>query len=386
MGLISKPGSKYYWINIKVGHKRIFESTKTENKRRAQEILSIRHAELLNESAGKESEPQELKEKKETKPYTFNELAEEYLNWCKGRQASYNVKKYIIPKEFEKRFKGMPLNKFNSILIEKLQTECMAKNYKPAYTNKIVTILKHMFTKALEWDMIDKATLEKIRKVKLLKGEIKRLRYLSEEEAERLVFNCEPYLKPIVITALNTGMRRGEIFGLTWDRVDLKNRIILLDKTKNGERREIPINDTLLQALSGIVRRLDCNYVFYNPNTLKPFDNIKRSFASALRKSHILDFHFHDLRHTFASRLVMAGVDLITVKELLGHKDIKMTLRYSHLSQAHVRQAISVLDKKCDTCVTLGQNGKLATPQTLMKSGRHGRSRTADPYRVKVVL
>ncbi len=363
MGLIRKPNSKYWWINLKVGHKRIFESTKTENKKKAQEILSIRHAELLSgkstASAG-QSEPQELKEKKETKPYTFNELAEEYLNWCKGRQASYNVKKYIIPKEFEKRFKGMPLNKFNSILIEKLQTECMAKNYKPAYTNKIVTILKHMFTKALEWDMIDKATLEKIRKVKLLKGEIKRLRYLSEEEAERLVFNCEPYLRPIVITALNTGMRRGEIFGLTWDRVDLKNRIILLDKTKNGERREIPINDTLHKTLSGLVRRLDCKYVFYNPKTLKPFDNVKRSFSSALRKSHILDFHFHDLRHTFASRLVMAGVDLMTVKELLGHKDIKMTLRYSHLSQAHVRQAISVLDKKCDSCVTVELNDRFA--------------------------
>ncbi len=254
----------------------------------------------------------------------------------------------------------MPLNKFNSNLIEKLQTECMAKNYKSAYINKIVTILKHMFTKALDWEMITEETLKKVRKVKLLKGEVKRLRYLSEEEAERLVFNCEPYLKPIVVCALNTGMRKSEIFGLTWDRVDLKNRIILLDKTKNGERREIPINDTLLQALSGLVRRLDCKYVFYNPKTLKPFDNVKRSFSSALRKSHILDFHFHDLRHTFASRLVMAGAHLMTVKELLGHKDIKMTLRYSHLSQAHVRQAISVLDKKYDSCVTVEHNDRFA--------------------------
>ena len=365
MGLIRKPNSKFWWINLKVGHKRIFESTKTENKKKAQEILSIRHAELLRGISQPANEPHKIKEvieAKEIKAYTFNELATEYLNWCKGRQASYNIKKYIIPKEFEKRFKGMLLNQFNSNLIEKLQTECMTKNYKPAYANKILTVLKHMFTKALDWEMITEETLKKVRKVKLLKGEIKRLRYLSEEEAERLISNCESYLKPIVITALNAGMRKGEIFGLTWDRVDLKNRIILLDKTKNGERREIPINDTLLQALSGIVRRLDCKYVFYNLNTLKPFDNIKRSFASALRKSHILDFHFHDLRHTFASRLVMAGVDLITVKELLGHKDIKMTLRYSHLSQAHVRQAISVLDKKCDTCVTVEQNGKITNP------------------------
>jgi integrase len=150
-----------------------------------------------------------------------------------------------------------------------------------------------------------------------------------------------------VITALNTGMRKSEIFHLTWDRVDLKNRIILLDKTKNGERREIHINGTLLNTFSGIIRRLDCKFVFYNPKTLKPFDNVKRSFGTALRKSHILDFHFHDLRHTFASWLVMAGVDLTTVKELLGHKDIKMTLRYAHLAPAHIRKAVEILDKRC---------------------------------------
>ena len=114
---------------------------------------------------------------------------------------------------------------------------------------------------------------------------------------------------------------------LTWDRVDLKNRIILLDKTKNGERREIPINNTLFNTLSGLVRNIKTDYVFYNPETLRPYNEIKCSFNTALKKSHILDFHFHDLRHTFASKLVMAGVDLTTVKELMGHKDIRMTLR-----------------------------------------------------------
>lgn len=87
--------------------------------------------------------------------------------------------------------------------------------FKPAYVNKIITVFKHMFTKALDWEMITEETLKKVRKVKLLKGGVKRLRYLSDEEAERFVFNCESYLKPVVITALNTGMRKSEIFGLT---------------------------------------------------------------------------------------------------------------------------------------------------------------------------
>ena len=365
MGLIKKPNSKFWWINLKVGHKRIFESTKTENKKKAQEILSIRHAELLGGiSRAAANEPQKIKEAievKEIKTYTFYELSEKYLSWCEGRQKGYTRKKYVIPK-LKLFFGDKPLSEFFYSIVESYQDNMIKRGYAAAYINKHFAILKHMFTKALDWEMITEEMLKKVRKVKMLKGETKRLRYLSKEEAERLVFNCEPYVKPIVICALNTGMRKSEIFGLTWNRVDLTNRIILLDKTKNGERREIPINDTLLQALSGILRRLDCNYVFYNPNTLKPFDNIKRSFASALRKSHILDFHFHDLRHTFASWLVMAGVDLITVKELLGHKDIKMTLRYSHLSQAHVRQAISVLDEMCDTCVTVGYASEITKP------------------------
>jgi site-specific recombinase XerD len=92
------------------------------------------------------------------------------------------------------------------------------------------------------------------------------------------------------------------------------------------------------------MRRIDVPYVFYDPKTGKPYKDVKRSFKTALRRSGIKDFHFHDLRHTFASHLVMAGVDLTTVKELLGHKDIKMTLRYAHLAPAHKKKAVEILD------------------------------------------
>ena len=351
MGLIRKPNSKFWWINLKVGHKRIFESTKTENKKKAQEILSIRHAELLGGiSHPAANEPQEVKE---TKAYTFSELAEEYLKYASGRLKSYG-RLISFTKKLMETFGDIKLIDFNSKIIENMQTNIINKGQSISYANRLVAALKSMMAKALDWDMITEDDLKRIRKAKQLKGEIKRLRYLSDEEAERLISNCESYLKPIVIMALNTGMRRGEIFGLTWERVDLKNRIILLDKTKNGERREIPINETLYKTLSGIIRRLDCKYVFYNPKTLKPFDNTKRSWQTALKKSYILDFHFHDLRHTFASWLVMKGIDLATVKDLMGHKDITMTLRYSHLSKPHIKSAISVLDKKCDTCVTVG--------------------------------
>ena len=117
-----------------------------------------------------------------------------------------------------------------------------------------------------------------------------------------------------------------------------------MDVTKNGERREIPINDTLRQSLQAITRRLDSLYVFYDPATGNRYQDIKRSFKTALKKAGIRDFHFHDLRHTFASHLVMAGIDVTTVKELLGHKTLTMTLRYSHLAPAHKVKAVDILD------------------------------------------
>jgi integrase len=140
-------------------------------------------------------------------------------------------------------------------------------------------------------------------------------------------------------------MRLEEVLSLEWGRhVDLAHGFITLDKTKNGDRRELPINGTLRETLKGLTRRLDVPYVFYNPATGKRHKDIRRSFNAALRKTGIKDFKFHDLRHTFASQLVMAGVDLTTVKELLGHKTLTMTLRYAHLAPAHKVKAVDVLD------------------------------------------
>ncbi len=166
------------------------------------------------------------------------------------------------------------------------------------------------------------------------------------------------------MTALNTGMRKSEILNLEWDNVDLKHGFILLDKTRNWDRREIPINETLRSTLDSLMRRLDVPYVFYDPDTGSPYCDVRRSFHTALRRFKIRDFRFHDLRHTFASHLVIAGVDLTTVKELLGHKTFTMTLRYSHLAPSHKVKALDMLDntinevhKKC-TISSVGTVGK----------------------------
>jgi integrase len=140
-------------------------------------------------------------------------------------------------------------------------------------------------------------------------------------------------------------MRKSEILTLKWDDVDLRHDLITVRNTKNGEPRRIAINGTLRETLSNIMRRLDVAYVFFDCATGKPYGNVMKSFSTACRRSGITDFHFHDLRHTFASQLVMAGVDLTTIKELMGHKTMAMTLRYSHLAPKHMAAALEILDQ-----------------------------------------
>jgi len=330
-----------WWIAVTKDGKRHFFSTKTSDKKKAQEI----YAKVLLRLSGTDAEnpTKKVENRLPQSNITFAEFFKNhYLPWCYGRYEDYRIKKYylnILPEHF----KQLKLYQISIVEIEKLQTHWISKEYSKATSNKYLAILKASLAKAYEWDMITEEILKSLKKVKPLRGETKRLRYLTEDEIIKLLDNCESYLYPIVFVALNTGMRKSEILNFTWDNVDLKNGLILLEKTKNGERREIPMNEPLKQLFRQlfIKRRLDTEYVFVNPETGKRYIDLKRSFATACKKSGIRDFHFHDLRHTFASQLVMNGVDLKTVQELLGHKDIKMTLRYSHLSQAHKKEAVN---------------------------------------------
>jgi len=198
-----------------------------------------------------------------------------------------------------------------------------------------------MITKAVEWEMATEEVLKRVRKVKQLPERNGRLRFLSKEEIQNLIDACAAHISPIVLMALNTGMRKGEILSLVWEQVDLKHGFILLIDTKNGERREIPINETLRYSLSSLPRHIASPYVFWQGDDGKRYMDVRRSFRSALKRAGIRDFRFHDLRHTFASHLVMAGVDITTVKELLGHKTLTMTMRYAHLAPSHKVSCIS---------------------------------------------
>lgn len=354
-----------YWIRYAgLDGKIVYESSKQGDKtgtkiKDAEALLHDRKADI---GRGKQPEI-----KKKIPNYTFKELSVEYLHWAK-RQRSFKKKETLI-NQLVTIFGAYPLRSFNSRLLEQYQTERMEKSNKqvkyqvgnkPGTINRHVAAIKHMFTKACEWEMVEEEVLKRVRKVKLLEENNSRLRFLSKTECQALIKACDAHLRPIVICALNTGMRKGEILSLKWDNVDLVHGFILLQITKNGERREVPINNTLMAILQDLFRgtserprRIDIPYVFYDTRTEDRYNNVQKSFNTAMKRAGIKDFRFHDLRHTFASHLVMAGVDITTVKELLGHKTLTMTLRYAHLAPSHKAKAVNILDNTLNETSTI---------------------------------
>ncbi|NLW36736.1 MAG: site-specific integrase [Syntrophorhabdus aromaticivorans] len=356
---IYKRGS-IYWIRYAgLDGKIVFESSGSTKIKDAQDKLHERKADILR---GKQPEIT-----KKIPMVTFKELSVDYLKWAE-RQRGYRQKATLVA-QLVGIFGHYPLRHFSTKLLETWQTERLQqgatrktvkkgfggkrvvvdvpgtpRGNAPATINRLLATIKHMITKAVEWEMVEEESLRRVRRVRLLEENNRRLRYLSQEECQALIDASGSHIKPMVIMALNTGMRRGEILNLQWKNVDLKHGFILLDRTKNGDRREIPINLTLRAALKGISRRLDVPYVFHDPATGRPYGDIGTGFTKACKRAGITDFHFHDLRHTFASHLVMAGVDITTVKELLGHKTLTMTLRYAHLAPSHKVKAVDLLD------------------------------------------
>lgn len=351
---LRKRGKHYYARYPDGTGKMKQECTKCTNLKDAIAFLEERHRQVRE---GK------LPHAKRLLNCTFKEFAKDYLIWAE-RQKDYRNKKHFVNKLIDE-FGNLPLQKFNKLIIDRYQSKRLTDGLKPASVNRYIAVLKHMFTMAYDWDMIGEHIYRQVKKVKQLPVDNMRLRYLPEDECFILIESCEEHLKPIVITALNTGMRKGEILNLKWHNVKLINDIIQAENTKNNESRQLPINDTLRNILSKLPRRLDVEYVFYNPQTVKPYTDLKKSFALACKNAKLHDVTFHTLRHTFASHLVMEGIDLVRVKELMGHKDIKMTLRYAHLAPSHKEKSVTKLD------------GIFAGGQKLAKNGESKNVKTA---------
>jgi integrase len=213
----------------------------------------------------------------------------------------------------------------------------LARTRKNSTVRRYLAVLSHAFTVAVEWQWINENPVSKVRKPKEPRG---RVRFLTDDERERLLAACKVsrnrYLYLIVVLAISTGARRGELLSLRWPDVDLKRCTLTFQETKNGERRTVPCTgyafDLLKQHAQG--RCSGISLVFPDATGRKPL-SIKDAFANSVQRSGISNFHFHDLRHTFASYLAMQGASLLEIATVLGHKTLQMVQRYAHLSEPH---------------------------------------------------
>ena len=220
------------------------------------------------------------------------------------------------------------------------------REVQPATVNRELAFLRRVFNVAIE---DGKAEMNPVRPKMFFRENNQRVRFLTEVEEKDLREVVGEDSWPLVAVALHTGLRRSEQFNLQWEHVDFTTGILTVPRSKHGHARRVPMNDTVRALLRGRPNRLKGSYVFPSATGETALDAnnfVRRVFVPALTKAKVEGFRWHDLRHTFASRLVMAGVDMRTVQELLGHKTLTMTLRYSHLSPAHQLDAVQRLNEK----------------------------------------
>ena len=214
---------------------------------------------------------------------------------------------------------------------------------------RYMAALSHAFTIAIkEWGWLDNNPFQKVTKPKESRG---RVRFLSDDERERLLTECKKspskYLYTAVVVALSTGGRQMEIMKIRWQMIDFSRSVITLHETKNNERRLLPLAGHALELIKNLAanRDPDCEFVFPGKDKNKPID-LRTPWETALKRANIHDFRWHDLRHSCASYLAMNNASLAEIAEVLGHRTLQMVKRYSHLSDAHTSKVVARMNEK----------------------------------------
>ena len=281
---------------------------------------------------------------------TFSQLVQWFLELPVVRQNRTLRDIERACRDLEKVFGQVLVREIKPAMVEEYQRRRLqeptwhGKPRSAANVNRTIAVLKRMFNLAVREELMEKNPCWK---VKMLREDNARDRILSNDEQRRLLTHLPPHAGQIVRFTLLTGMRAGEVFNLTWDRVDLKRRIIQLEPedTKNSEPRVIYLNDELLGIMheTGKVRGLGHNRVFTYKG--QPIASIKTCFSRASRLAEIDNLRFHDLRHTFNTRMRKAGVDQSVIMKLTGHKTPSMFQRYNTIDLADAQQAYQKLEE-----------------------------------------
>jgi integrase len=262
---------------------------------------------------------------------TFGELGTKYMEYAKVNKRSWLRDEQMLESLTDFLGSERQVKEINPADIEGFKLR-RRKEVSGSTVNRELALLKRMFNLAIDWDLY--LGSNPVRKVKFFQEINMGFRTLTAEEEERFLTNATPYIQDIAVFGLNTGLRIGEILSLTWKSVDLENNLLSVFAHKTNKIRAVPINTRARRVLEywALGRKLE--FVFYNHET------------------GIEGVTWHTLRHTFASRLVRRGVDIVTVQQLLGHSTVTVTMRYTHTNLDAKRDATQKLEDFSDNLVT----------------------------------
>jgi len=334
-----KQDGNVWYYNISFNGKRYRGSTKTTDKKTAQQIANSIETDISRQKHGLPV----LNNNKNIFENVFNE----YLNNLTCSESTKN-RDISSSKNFMPIFDGKEISQINAIDIKnyqlkrKLEILSMSKNIGKRESeisfksvNNELGTLHHFFNFCIERDIISKNPCTGIKKLNILS----RLKTLSNNDIQKLINGATNKLtKDLIAFLIYTGCRKGEALNLKWDNVDMQNNVIAVKGTKTKYDRYIPIHSQLKELLQGIEKKDGCDYIFNIAG--KKLNDFRRSFHTACKNAGLKDMHIHDLRHVFASKMVMGGTSLYITGELLGHRTTQMTKRYSHLVPETLKKAL----------------------------------------------
>ncbi len=311
---------------------RVYETAGTSDADKAEEYRARREAQLWDRTVIGERGS-----------HSFGEATLMYLQ---TRQPGPSFR--VTLKRLVGHFERQPVDQIDQAALDQYLAKHHAKSAPATVIRAVITPMTAVLSVAAKRGWCDRPAFERPR------VPTPAIHWLSHDEADRLVEACAPHLKPLVVFFLHTGARLREALRLDWSNVDLKARRVVFMDTKNGEHRGVPLNDDAFLALTKLPHRE--GNVFLAPAGRPYYDSgglggspINSAFKTACERAGIENLRVHDLRHTFASWLVMSGVPLRTVAELLGHKTLAMVHRYTHLSPDHLRGAVDLLSNGAES-------------------------------------
>lgn len=286
--------------------------------------------------------PQATKQEKRAIPL-YSELAKLHLEHAKAYIKSHACTEMTLRKHIGPRWNRVAINEIKTQDISKWLGDKLSSGLAPSSVERIRMTLNRSFELAGKWG-IPGAEINPVKNVTRRKFNNARERFLSPEEAARLhkaaAESDNTQLASIVALLLLTGARKMELLKARWADIDLDRQLWLIPETKNGTPRYVPLSEQAVAVIKNLPRRPKCEWLIPNPKTRTPYNTIKRSWESARKAANLPDLRLHDLRHSFCSSAVAAGVDLYTVGKIAGHKDYKSTQRYSHLAGDALLRAV----------------------------------------------